>query len=113
MRIARLVDIGFLIHRDSVSSTGLTASLNTQLAAIQAAIWQTELAPNGGGSVTLVTNNISDAAEYQAAFNYFTTADLGQGGHFYTIVDTATDSGLHQAFATIGTGGVPGPPPGR
>jgi hypothetical protein len=89
-RISALVDIGFLMNRDHVSSTGLTASIGTQLAAIQAAIWEVE----NPGSVQLVTNNISDAADYTAAYNYFRTANLGPSDRFYTISD-----GVHQTFA--------------
>ena len=88
-RVSALVDIGFLMHRDS---PGAATSLQT--AAIQAAIWET-LNP---GKVSLRIDNLGggQATDYTTAYNFYLTNDFGPVDRIFTIVPT---NGATQAFA--------------
>lgn len=78
--VSALVDIGFLLNRDS---PGAATSLQT--AAIQAAIWKTL---NPTVNITLRTNNLggAQATNYTNAYNYYLTTDFGPVDRIYTLV---------------------------
>lgn len=105
-RVTSLVDYGFELHRDFAGD----ADAELQLAAVQAAIWNTIL-QSTGGYVTI--NNASHSAgglTYAQYFNAFAYTNTYDGDRIYEIFDTQNRP-AHQAFA-IGwpiEGGVPEP----
>jgi hypothetical protein len=121
--LTKLIDTGWLLHESETGqSADYIANADLQLAAIQAAIWQTE-----GAFVSIDNQNVKAGANVGGAiggsgllsyYDYFTAYSTGDftnlgdaNDKFYTILDTATNP-AHQGFAIgwpVPNGGVPEP----